>query len=448
MGIRMNGLSGGYDPKVIDKLIDVEKIPIEQAKKRKETIVTEKKEFDKLAGMLNDLDGSLKGLKSYGDFSKMKVESSHPDIIDGVVKATALPGSYEFEVRGLAKADKELAYGFPDKDETQVGFGYLEVHREDQDPLEITIDPGATLQDVANRINDADGGVHAIVINTKYKPDPFRLLVVSEKSGQEAKVSIDPDTTYLEFKEQVSGRNLDVLFEDVPITDDDNTLEELIDGVVLTVHRSEPGTRVQINIAHDIDKTVEGIKSFVEKYNAVADFVNKQFVQDPNTNKAGILAADGSIKTILRQLQGALSEAPSYDSKFNTLADIGITTNPKTGNLSMDDAKVKQALSENYDAVARLFCRYKGSVGVAERLAQRLQGLRDPGSGIVKSRQRGLETIVKNQDQEIARKEDQMAKREEQIRRRFSALDSQLAGLKNQGAFLAAKLGGGGGEGG
>ena len=443
----MPGLAGGYDPKVIDKLVEAEKIPIEQAKKRKEKVNVEKKEFDKLNGMLSELDTTLSGLKTYADFAKMKVESSHPDIIDGVVKSTAIPGTYEFEVRALARSDKQLAYGFPDKDQTQVGFGYMLVHREDKDPLEITIEPGSTLQDVASRINDADGGVRALVINTKYQPDPFRLLVVSEKSGQEAKVELDPDTTFMEFKTQVAGRNLDVLFEDVPITDDDNILEELVEGVVLNIHRSEPGTRVQVNVTHDIDKTLEGIKAFVDKYNAIADFVNKQFQKDPNTDKAGILAADSSIKTILRQLQSALSDSPSYDKKLNTLADIGITTNPKSGALKMDDAKVKQALSENYESVARLFCRYRGSVGVAEKLAAQLKGLRDPGSGIIKSRMRGLDQVLKNQDQEIARKEEQMGKREEQIRRRFSALDSQMAQLKNQGAFLAAKLGGEGGGG-
>ena len=42
----------------------------------------------------------------------MKVESSHPDILDGEVQGYTIPGNYEFEVRGLAKNEKELAYGF------------------------------------------------------------------------------------------------------------------------------------------------------------------------------------------------------------------------------------------------------------------------------------------------------------------------------------------------
>ena len=131
------------------------------------------------------------------------------------------------------------------------------------------------------------------------------LLVISNDSGKEVKNNANEDTTYLEFKEQVSGRNLDVLFEDVPVTDEDNSLEALVDGVIFNARRSEPGTRVQVNVTYDIDKTMESISAFIEKYNEVASFVNKQFIVDPKTNRAGILAADSSIKQIMRTLQGA-----------------------------------------------------------------------------------------------------------------------------------------------
>lgn len=52
------------------------------------------------------------------------------------------------------------------------------------------------------------------------------------------------------------------------------------------------------------------------------------------------------------------------------------------------------------------------------------------------------------QDQSIERREGQLAQREETIRRRFTALEGQLSGLQQQGNFLAAKMGGGGPQGG
>ncbi|NBQ53661.1 MAG: hypothetical protein EBU49_08785 [Proteobacteria bacterium] len=329
MGVRMPGMASGIDPKMIDQLIQVEKIPVETAKKRREAVVEEKKEYEKLNTALNELDGALNKLKTRGDFNRLKVDSSNPDIIEGVAASMALPGSYEFEVRALARSEKELAMGFPDKDKTPVGFGFMQIEREDGDPLELEIQPDATLKDVAQQINDLGSGLRAMVVNTKYNPDSFRLLVLSEKSGSESKINIDPDTTFLEFKEQVVGRSLDVLFEDVPVTNDENTLTELIDGVTFNVKRSEPGTRVQVNIAYDVDATIEGIKGFVEKYNGIAKFVHDQFQLDPETQKAGKLSADSSLRQVMRTLQGGLLNLQSSGGKFQNLADIGITTNPR-----------------------------------------------------------------------------------------------------------------------
>lgn len=441
MGIRLPGSTTGlFDPKMVEQLIEVEKLPIESAKKRKEQVVQEKDEFIKIRDLVGELDTTLNSLKNKTDFYKLKVESSHPDILDGVVEGVTTIGNYEFEVRAMARTEKELAYGFPDKDDTPVGFGFLLIEREDQEDLEVVIEPGSTLQDVATQINDAEGGVRAMVINTKYKPDPYRLLVISEKSGQESKIIIDEDTTFLEFKEQVTGRNLDVLFEDVPVTDEDNILEDLVDNVVFNVHRSEPGTRIQVNITYDVDKTLESIKAFIDKYNELSTYINDQFIVDPNTNRAGILAGDSSTRTVMRRLQSTIVQAINTGKKYNTLGEIGITTDPKTGSLEYNESKVRQSLSEDYESVAALFVQRRQSLGVAARLSQAVKDLRDPQGGVLRTKVRTLESIIKNQDREIEQKERAMEKREEAIKRRFSSLESELSGLKAQGDFLAQRF--------
>ena len=441
MPVRMTGLASGMDPRLVDQLVEAEKIPIATAKQRKQKFVEEKKEIDKLSGMLNELDGTLNGLKTRADFFKMKVDSSHPDIMDGLAKTDALPGTYEFEVRGMARSDKQLAFGWPDKDKTSVGFGYLAIEREDMEPFEVTIEPGATLPDVAKQINEAQSGVRAMVINTKYNPDSYRLLVVSEKSGKEARIKLDEDTTFLEFKEQVVGSNLDVLFEDVPVTSAENKLDELIEGVTFNVKRAEPGTRVQITIASDIDKTLEGIKSFVDKYNQVSTFIHKQYQEDPQTGKRGLLSGESSIRTVMSGLQNTLADARSYGGKFRTLSDVGISTDPKSGNLKIDDAKVKQSLTEDYEGVARLFVRGAEAAGLAEAMAIKLKQFRDPTSGTVKSRTKALDSIIKGQDEGIERKTREVATKEETIRRRFAAMEGQIANLQAQGGVIGAKMG-------
>lgn len=442
MGIKFNpGLkAAGLDPSLVENLIEVQKAPVNAAKQRKEKVIEEKKEVEKLEKMLGELDATLNGLKTRRDFNKLKLDSSHPDIIDGLVSPGAALGSYEMEIRSLARTEKQLAFGWPDKDQSPIGFGYMLIEQEDGTRNEVMVEPGTTLQSLANQINESRIGVRAMVVNTKYYPDAYRLLVVSEKSGKESKLYLDEDTTFLEFKQQVAGRNLDVLFEDVPVTDEDNTLDELIDGVSLTARRSEPGTRVQISIVHDLEKTVEGIKAFVEKYNEIAKFVYSQFQENPETGKYGLLSGDSSIKYIIRQMQSAIISVPGSDRKINTLADVGITTNPKSGDLNLDEAKLTEALSQNYDGVADLFVRGHDTLGVAETLAQKLKNFRDPGFGTVKSKIRGLNTIIENQDKEIERRTRQLDTKESSIRRQFTQLETQLASLKGQGDFLKQRF--------
>ncbi len=439
MGIRMPGVTQ-YGA-LVDQLIQLEKQPVEVAKRRKDKVLEEKKEVEKLQKYLVELDSAMSSLKTKGDFYKMKVESSHPDIIEGVVNGFAQPGSYEFEVRGLAKNEKELAYGFPDKDKTEVGFGYMTIEREDQDePSEVIIEPGATLQDVVQQINELDIGVRALVINTKYYPESYRLLVISETSGAEARVNIDEDTTFMEFKEQVTGRNLDVLFEDVPVTDEDNTLDELLENVIFYLKRSEPGTRIQVSVGYDIDKTLAAIKTFVEKYNQVVTFAAEQS-KNPSEGKPGALSGDSSVKQVMRGLQQSLFPNGQLTGKHTTLAEIGITTNPKSGELMMDESKVRAALTENYEGVAKIFIRSKFGEGVGDRLANKIKGYRDPEVGVVRSRIRGLDKVIKNQDQDIERRERQLVSKEEQIKRRFSVLEGQVNSMQAQSQYLKSKFG-------
>ena len=321
----------------------------------------------------------------------------------------------------------------------------MEIEREDKEPFEVTVEPGSTLEKVAMQINDAQAGVRAMVINTGYKPDSYRLLVLSEQSGKEAKINIDEDTTFLEFKNQVAGRNLDVLFEDVPITSQDNDLKELLENVNFHVKRAEAGTRVQVSIVHDADATIAGIKTFIEKYNDIVKFSAEQS-KSPNDGTPGVLSGDSSVRQIMRTLQQGLYGSPTGSTKYQNLADIGISTNPKTGELVMDESKVKSALADNYESVANLFIRSKFGDGVGERVAQRIKTFRDPNSGVLKSRMRGLDRIIESQDKDIANRERQLGEKQESIKKRFSSLESQMSSLQAQGQYLAQRFGAGGQE--
>jgi flagellar capping protein FliD len=69
-----------------------------------------------------------------------------------------------------------------------------------------------------------------------------------------------------------------------------------------------------------------------------------------------------------------------------------------------------------------------------------VKALRDAQNGILKSRTRALDNIIKDQDQGIQRKEQQAARKADSIKRRFTSLESTLSGMKAQGDFLAQRF--------
>jgi flagellar hook-associated protein 2 len=444
MGVRVN-TGSGIDPQLVNKLVELERQPIKKLETRKKDLEDERKQFREFTQLVSELGQSLNSLRNPSDFRRLKVDSSNPDIAEATVDNLAVPGSYEIEIRHMAKSQKLLTEGFPDKDETPVGYGYMTIELDDGRRFDVDIDPDAsTLQDVAKQINEANAGCKAIILNTKEslentELDSYRLLVISEKSGKAGKVFIDPDTTYLEFKEQMTGRNLEMLFEDVSIFDDDNSVEGLIPGLVINAKRAEPGTKITMKIGYDIDKTFESLETFVTNYNKVADFIDKQFQVNPSTNKAGTLSKDNTLKQLQRSLQSSLQY--QGNGKFRNLAEIGITSDPKTGALKIDASKVKKALADDYDSVAELFVQTEKGAGFGTRMSDTVRNAQNQQSGVLGSKEREYKRTLDSFDDDIARKERAAGQRAEGIKRKFAALEGLINGMNSQGQAIAARLG-------
>ncbi len=437
----MAGMVGPSGPSagpssMVDQIVDAESAPIASSKQRREQSVGKKSEFQNLGSLLTKLQSTADGMKMPSSFRKLLVESSHPDIIAGTVSNTAEVGSYELEVAGLARSDKQLAFGFPDKDQTSVGFGYMRVGVGGL-AKDVVIDPGSTLKDVAARINEDVSGVRASIINTGSKNDPFRLMVASIESGEEAVVEIDPDTTFTEFKNQVKGQDLNVKFEGVDVKRPDNALNDLIDGVNLKASKAAPGTNVTINVRHDVDKTADGVREFVKNFNEIQSFGRKQSQVDPATGRAGQLSGDSSMSQVTRSLQSSMSGLP--------ISAAGLSTNPKTGELQLDENKLKEALTGDFDGIAKIFASSESGPGLAARMSDAIKSLQDRTSGAVATRMKGIDQRIKAQDQDIAHKEERMTQRRAQLQKTFASLDTKMATLNSQGQFLSGRMGSDGG---
>jgi flagellar hook-associated protein 2 len=411
--------------------MEAERVPLNSAQERRNDVAVKRDGFSKLNDMLSQLRSKADAMKMPSGFTKMKFESSHPEILNGIADANAVAGEFEVEVTSLARPARELAFGFPDASATPVGFGYMRVGLSDKS-VDVVIDPGATLKDVANSINETVGGVRATVINTGAKVDPYRLLVSSMDSGESVHLEIDPDTTFLEMKNQVKSQDFKMKFEGVDITRAGNSFGDLIEGVSLKALKSDPGTKISVKVGHDIDQTSEGIKHFVNAFNEIQTYARQQNIVDPSTGRAGQFSGDSSVRQMSSTLQRSVGE--------QNLGAIGITTNPKTGELKLDESKLKNALSIDYQAVADIFTSSEKGPGLSQKMSDAIKMLQDKASGAIGSRIKGLDERIRRQDDDIQRKQERMEQRKSQLQRTFASLDAKVATMNQQSLLLGARL--------
>lgn len=439
-----NKLPGAVDQTLVDRIMDTERVAISQKENRRERVVTEKNEYTNLSGMLGDLSGLASGMKNPRGFTAMALESTHPEILSGAISGFAEPGRYEFEVDQMASPDRFLDIGFNDPKTAEVGFGYLGIEKSDGSMHELTINPGANLTDVADQINSAGIGAKAMIVNTGAEDSPFRLMVSSVDTGEAAKLKIDPDTTFLDMENIRPAADLKLKFEDVEVQRSNNAFKDLLEGVEFTAKKAAPGTKIAVEVKHDSEKTVENIGEFVGKYNALANHINGKF-QTPAPGQASPEGSrgDGNMRSIMRSLQSEVSNTSAQSKNFKSLSEIGISTNAKTGELVVDDAQLKKAISTDYNAVRDIFTSGEHGMGLAERIEGVVSRFKDPVSGAVTNRMKSLDQRINSQDRDIEKQTERLAEKEANLKSKLATMQDKVSQMNNQGAILAARFGDG-----
>jgi flagellar hook-associated protein 2 len=264
-------------------------------KKALQPITDRKTDVTKKIELLNDVMGKVEevkklmpGLSTPNGFRELTFLSGDDKIVTGTVnKDVAEPGSHSFEVLQLANKATALTNLFEDKNETQVGTGYLAFTNDKGEQKEIFIDDNnSTLEGVASSINKARAGVKASVIqDTVFDEEGeepihgFRLMLTSEKTGLGNNPEypefylVDGDEELFIESENLASNSV-LKYEGHKAEFPSNQVNDLIKGVTLDLKATtEPGKSVTVNIEEDIPKVKTKVKDFVDKINQVFSFI-------------------------------------------------------------------------------------------------------------------------------------------------------------------------------
>jgi flagellar hook-associated protein 2 len=151
------------------------------------------------------------------------------------------------------------------------------------------------------------------------------------------------------------------------LTRTSNTIDDLFEGVTLSLFAAEQGTTVKIDIEQDLNAVKTALIDFIDAYNAVKIFINQQGLVDEESGEAdeeaGVLFGEGALANIEQSLALILGQGVTgVSAEFSVLAQIGITfvdndalADPLLADtLEIDESTLDTALLNNPDEVRKL----------------------------------------------------------------------------------------------
>ena len=153
---------------------------------------------------------------------------------------------------------------------------------------------------------------------------------------------------------------------------------------------SEAGKTTTVNVSQDTDKIVDNVKKFVDMYNTLLDSLNDKLSEEKYSDykpltkeqeaemseeqikkwnekaKSGLLYHNNEVRSLVSDMREAIyTPVDAVDSKYNSLSAIGITTTTTKGHITLDEDKLRKALTEDPDCVYQLFASDQDSSYIA-----------------------------------------------------------------------------------
>ena len=339
----------------------------------------------------------------------------------------------------------------------------------------------ATLGDLINTVNDSDAGVK---ISYSSLSDTFVMETTS--SGAGFGIEIDDTASGLlkgifgsaggldTGKVSIRGKDAIVEIDGVETTRSSNTIT--INGITMELTKADPNEEIVIGTERDVDKIVEGFKSFIEDYNAMLDKLNGYMNEDPEYKdyaplteeqkkemtesqiklweekaKTGLVRRDSTVEAFLSEMRTIMYTTP--DGSNIALYNIGIETGnyKEKGKLVLDETALRNALANDPSGVEQLFTQAQD--GLAKLLDDSLKNVANTSSGspgmlVQMAGAKGyssegnntLSREVVSIEERIEQLKSIYEKQKERYWKQFNTMEQVLANMSAQSNYLSSQF--------
>lgn len=502
--MRIGGLASGMDiDQLVSDLMKVERAPIDKLKQKKQLLEWQRDAYRDMNRVLNDLDRMIFDVvMRQSTFLQKKVTSSNENIVTATSTPSASNQTVEISnITQLATAARwtsgaigaiggeavdvnaSLASQFGESNvPNSLEFQVTKPGSTTSETVSISIDPNTdTLNTLINKLNsNATLGVRAF-----YDEHTKKMVITKNETGLGSSIEITAGKDFLQgqlkFQENIlqkdagTGQNAKFTINGLETERPSNTFT--INGMTYTLKNTHTGT-VTISSTTNTDAIFNSIKSFIDKYNETIDEINKKLKEtryrdyQPLTDeqreqltekqaekweekaRSGILRGDSILSNALSSMRQALYRKVEAASEgFQQLAQIGITTTAnylEGGKLIIDEAKLKQKIEENPEAVYRLFSNNgegnaKGIVlQLRDEIKKTIKSIEDKAGNTLKtSNQYIIGKSILDLDTRISAAEDRLKRVEDRYWKQFSAMEKAVQRANSQSMYLMNAFGGG-----
>lgn len=452
------GIGSGLDVNsIISQLLAIERQPIVQLQSKVTKIQSQISEYGKLQSLTSAFRDAAAALTNNETWGRTIGTSSNVAAVAIAVQSGAAAGNYSLQVQSLAAA-QSLASGVFTSPDAKPGTGTLHIEIGSWGPgqttfapksgamaADITIESTDTLAQVRDKINAANAGVTATVLNDG---SGARLLMRSTSTGTEsafrlsgvAAFDFDPTSGPDGMTQTQAAANAAATIDGLAISSQSNTLANLVDGITLTLGQvtTDP---VQITVKQDSEALQAAVQTFADTYNALAALMAGQVKYDADSKTAGPLQGDSGAVGIQRQLRSMMGASSGASSVFGRLSDVGLEMQAD-GSVTVNTGKLDTALA-NLPELKKLFANNDIAVPANNGIARQFYTLTDAMlsvDGTLTTRTDALrQRIDSNQSQQdrIQRRVDQT---EARLRAQYTALDTTLGRLSSISSYVSQQM--------
>jgi flagellar hook-associated protein 2 len=448
VSIKIGGLASGLPPNLVDQVIEAERMPMKQIQEKKVGIEDKVKLVGDFESKVNDITKNLSSLMGRKGFVDKKFSSSFPDSIAGTVDPeVAEPGNWNLEVIQLAEKSSVATGGFPDKNETQAGVGYIRFQTKDGEKEIYITKEESTLEKIAEKINLSNVDVKATVINDVNNKDRgYKLQVSGATTGEDNNVQfpvcylLDGDMD-LQFENEIPSQNAKYKLDGQEFETAENTIKDLVPGMTIDLKQAKPGTQVRLGVSENYDIISEKVKGFVDSYNAALAFIQGQSKLAPDKSgrqRLGPLGGESFTRMAQNKLRNIIQSPQDTNSNVKRIIELGVEFN-RNGTLDFNVEKFKKMVNTDPKDVVKFLRGNNVDIGFIPNLVKSVREMTDPNTGAIGTRKTTYQKRIKHMDDQLDRKERALGKREDQLRKQFAAMEESMAKIKSQaGAFGGA----------